>query len=251
MNCHQSPTTKHQPPPTNYQPSTATATHYPPTINHQPLPTTHPPPTKRPAGRPGARAPAFARRALGSRRTRSGAGARRRGACRPMGRLSMATWILNLKISSGDIPDSMRCSFSARTTPHPSQNLVGPWWNPRPGPPRSLAGLRPNGKTSHTNGGNSLMFLRQSPTFKGIVGVQVQMFTLGMVDAVTCEAARLVSSLGKPTNALVPSMVCFLACENQRPGFLCLPLGGIVQIGQFHPWVLGKTVPATCPDFLC
>ena len=32
------------------------------------------------------------------------------------------------KISSGDIPNSMRCS-SARKTPQPSQNLVEPWWN--------------------------------------------------------------------------------------------------------------------------
>ena len=56
---------------------------------------------------------------------------------------------------------SMLCSFFARTTPQPSQNLVEPWWNPRgtlvgpwwnprgtlpqgrPGHPRSLSGLRP------------------------------------------------------------------------------------------------------------
>ena len=38
------------------------------------------------------------------------------------------------KISSGDIPNSMRCSLSARTTPQPWWNrggtLVEPWWNP-------------------------------------------------------------------------------------------------------------------------
>ena len=34
------------------------------------------------------------------------------------------------KISSGDIPNSRRCSFSARATPQPSQNLVESW-NPR------------------------------------------------------------------------------------------------------------------------
>ena len=56
------------------------------------------------------------------------------------------------QISSGEIPNSMRCSFQCSHHPsalvEPSWNhLVEPWWNPsgtlpqgRPGPPRSLSG---------------------------------------------------------------------------------------------------------------
>ena len=47
-------------------------------------------------------------------------------------------------------PTACGALFSARTTPQPSQNLEEPWWSPggtlpqgRPGPPRSLSGLRP------------------------------------------------------------------------------------------------------------
>ena len=46
-------------------------------------------------------------------------------------------------------PAACGALFSARTTPQPSQNFVEPRWNPRgtlpqgrPGPPRSLSGLR-------------------------------------------------------------------------------------------------------------
>ena len=49
-------------------------------------------------------------------------------------------------------PTACGALFSARTTSQPSQNLVKAWWNPRgtvpqgrPGPPRSLSGLRPQG----------------------------------------------------------------------------------------------------------
>ena len=54
-------------------------------------------------------------------------------------------------------PTACGALFSARTTPQPWQNLVESWWSPggtladprgtlpqgRPGPPRSLSGLRP------------------------------------------------------------------------------------------------------------
>ena len=63
----------------------------------------------------------------------------------------------NIKLSSGDIPNSMRCSFSVltprkprRTWWNPGGTLVEPSWRPRgtlpqgrPEPPRSLSGLRP------------------------------------------------------------------------------------------------------------